>query len=146
MKDICRFLFCSITRKRPFLRRPRDDATERPARGVRRRRSAEVPVRNDDRSRRERLLTFPVSGDALGFATPSSSPFDDGHELQALNVSHHQGELVEETVDGDAEEDGVFGGPPTAIEKETVGERRGIRSGPARRLPAYISSSRISLP
>lgn len=97
-------------------------------------------------TRRERLLTFPVSGDALGFATPSSSPFDDGHELQALNVSHHQGELVEETVDGDAEEDGVFGGPPTAIEKETVGERRGIRSGPAPRLPAYISSSRVSLP
>lgn len=59
----------------------------------------------------------------LGFTTSSLSPFDNSHKLQALNVSHHQGELVKETVDGNAEEDRVFSSPPTKIEEETASEK-----------------------
>lgn len=62
-------------------------------------------------------MTFLLSGNMLGFTTSSSSSFDNSHKLQALNVSHHQGELVKESVDGNSEEDRVFSSPPTKIER-----------------------------
>ena len=54
----------------------------------------------------------------LGFTTSSSSSFDNSHKLQALNVSHHQGELVKESVDGNSEEERVISSPSTKIGRE----------------------------
>ena len=54
----------------------------------------------------------------LGFTTSSSSSFDNSHKLQALNVSHHQGELVKESVNGNSEEERVISSPSTKIERE----------------------------
>lgn len=79
----------------------------------------------------------------LGFTTSSSSSFDNSHKLQALNVSHHQGELVKESVDGNSEEERVISSPSTKIEREETpsGKWWGICSGPPPQcLPAYLKS------
>ena len=49
---------------------------------------------------------------------PSSSSFDNSHKLEVPNISHHHGELVKETIDGNLEETGVVGCPPTKCERK----------------------------
>ena len=64
------------------------------------------------------LLSCLVAGNRSVIMTSLSSSFKS-HKLKVLNVSHDQGELIKEVIDGNAEENRVFCSPPTKCEKET---------------------------
>lgn len=49
------------------------------------------------------LLSCLLGGESLGVMNPSSSSFDNSHKLEVPNVSHHQGELIKEAIDGSVE-------------------------------------------
>lgn len=63
------------------------------------------------------LLSCPVTGNRSVITTSFSSSFKS-HKLKVLNVSHDQGELIKEVIDGNSEENGVFCSPPTKCERE----------------------------